>query len=444
MKSLKLAFLFALCACAWAQSLGSTTGPFAGPTILTNGVGGVGRRAGQDVNLRYFGNINAIYDTGITPFAVKDGELYKPAAQFGVEAGLGAYGTHSFRHSVLGVDYSGNFRHYNSSSNYDGSNQMIDLGYTTQVSRRWVLDMRQAAGTQSFGTTLGTDVTGTPATGTVDSNSLLFDNRTNYLQTQFQARYLVSRRTVVTAGGSYYTIHRQARALAGVNGYNLNGSIQRQLTRRIIIIGQFQHLHYDYPRVFGESDINYFVGQFRYQIGRSWQVGLGGGAFTAETQGIQTTSLDPTLSALLGVNSVQTAFYKKSTLPIVMANISKQFRKSSFGASFNTSVSPGNGVYLTSQQKSVSGSYAYTGISRMSLSLTVGATQLKTIGQTLQDYNQINGSATVNYRIGKTMNIVATYIRRYQDIVNNPFLRNSSRISIGIYFSPGDVPISFH
>jgi hypothetical protein len=442
-KSLKLAFLFALCASSWAQTIGST-GPFAGPTILTNGVGGVGRRAGQDVNLRFFGNVSGIYDTGLTPFATKDGQLASPDGQYGMEAGLGAYGTHNFRRSAIGVDYNGNFRHYASASNYDGSNQQLAIGYTAQLSRRWLIDMREGAGTQSYGATLGTDVTGTPATGTVDTSSLLFDNRTNYLQTQFNARYLLNRRTVVTMGGSYYTVHRQARQLVGVNGYNLTGSIQHQLTRRLIISAQFQHLHYDYPRVFGESDINYYVGQLHYQIGRSWQVGLGGGAFSAETQGIQTTSLDPTLSALLGVDSVQTAFYKKSLLPVAMASISRQFRKSSLGANFNTSVTPGNGVYLTSQQRSINGSYSYNGISRLGLSVTLGSIELQTIGQTLQNYRQLNGTANVSYRVGKSMNLVATYMRRHQDILNNPFLRNSSRVSIGIYFSPGEIPLSFH
>ena len=317
----------------------------------------------------------------------------------------------------------------------------IAIGYTAQLSRRWLIDTREGAGTQSYAELhLGTDVTGTPATGTVDTSSLLFDNRTNYLQRQLQnARYLLDGRD-----DGWVLLHRSPPALVGVNGYNLTGSIQHQLTRRLIISAQFQHLHYDYPRVFGESDINYYVGQLHYQIRRARQVGLGGGAFSAETQGIQTTSLDPTLSALLGVDSVQTAFYKKSLLPVAMASISRQFRKSSLGANFNTSVTPGNGVYLTSQQRSINGSYSYNGISRLGLSVTLGSIELQTIGQTLQNYRQLNGTANVSYRVGKSMNLVATYMRRHQDIMNNPFLRNSSRVSIGIYFSPGEIPLSFH
>ncbi len=440
MKSSQLAFLFALCATAWAQSIG-TTGPFAGPTIMTNGIGGVGKRSGQDVDLNFFGYTNAIYDTGITPLAVQNGQLVRPAGQPGVEAGVGAYGTHQFRRSMFGLDYNGNFRHYLNAPNYDGSNQQADISYSAQVSRRWLIDTRASAGTQTFGTTLTNDVTGVP--GAVDTTSLLFDNRTNYLQTSLNARYLMSRRTIVSMGGTYYTIHRQAKSLVGVNGYTLNGTIQHQLTRRIIISGQYQHMHYDYPRAFGESDINYFIGQVYYQL-RSWQFGLGGGAYTAETQGIQNTTLEPALAALLGVGSVQTAFYKTTVLPVAMVSVSKKFRKSSLATTFNTTVTPGNGVYLTSQQKSFSGYYSYTGVSRLSLSIGGSATRLQTIGQNLQNYDQVNGYVNVSYRLVKGLNLTTAFYKRYQDIINNPFQRNSSRISIGLYFRPGNVPVSFH
>jgi hypothetical protein len=286
------------------------------------------------------------------------------------------------------------------------------------------------------------DSTGTP--GAIDTNSLLFDNRMSYLQTVFNARYLVGRRTVAMVGGSYYTIHRQARALVGVNGYTLSGSIHHQLSRRLVVSAQYQHLHYDYPRAFGESDINFYVGQVQYRFLRSWEVGLGGGAFSVETQGVQTTALDPTLVALLGVGSVQTAFYKTSVLPVAMASLSKQFRRSAFNVNFMTSVTPGNGVYLTSQQKSVGGSYSYSGISRVSFGVSAGLSKLQTIGQTLQDFNQITGGVNMSYHVGKGVNLSAAYLRRFQDIENNPFQRNSTRVSFGIYFSPGAIPISFH
>lgn len=436
-----LAILFALCASVEAQNIGQTT-PFTGPDIMTNGLNRVGRRAGQDVNLRFFANASAIYDTGITPFAFKDGDIARPDGQPGVEAGLGAYGSHSFRRSVLGLDYNGNFRHYTNTPSLDGSNQQVDLGYTAQVSRRWMIDFRQTAGTQSFGTTIGSDVTGTP--NAIDTNSLLFDNRMNYLQSTFNARYLLNRRTVAVMGGSYYRIHRQARALVGVNGYTLSGSLHHQLTRRMVVSAQYQHLHYDYPRAFGESDINFYLGSVQYDFRRNWRFVVGGGAFAAETQGVQTTFLDPTLAALLGVDSVQTAFYKTTVLPIVLLGVNKQFRKSSLGANFTTSVTPGNGVYLTSQQKSLTGFYSYSGISRLSLSLNGGMTNLQTIGQTLQNFNQINGGGNLSYRLGKGFSLSAWYFRRFQDIENNPFRRNSSRVSVGIYFSPGDIPLSFH
>lgn len=130
-------------------------GGFSGPSILTQGSGGIGQRSGNDVDLKYFVNGTGIYDTGITPYAVSNGKLVKPGGLFGVELGFGSYGRHSFRRSTLGLDYNGNYRHYSSASGYDGTNQQLGLNYTYQKSRKLSFDFVASAGTQSFGTAFG-------------------------------------------------------------------------------------------------------------------------------------------------------------------------------------------------------------------------------------------------------------------------------------------------
>ncbi|MEI9813791.1 MAG: hypothetical protein WDO18_14600 [Acidobacteriota bacterium] len=388
MKSLQLAILFALCSAAFGQSIGSSSGPFSGPSILSSGSGGVGRRGGEDVDLRFYGGVNAVYDTGLVPFAVKSGELVQPGGIVGIEAGIGAYGSHRFRRSVIGLDYSGNFRHYADAPNYDGANQQFILGYTLQKGRRLLLDFVETAGTQSFGTAIGTDPSGE---NTIDTNSILFDNRTSYLQTGMTARYLLSNRTAVSVGGTGYTVRRQAHALVGVNGYSLQGGLQHQLTRKFVVGVTYQHIHYDFPKAFGESDINLFMGSLGYQFARSWMLRLSAGAFSSEVQGVENTTLDPTLAALLGVGSVQTTYYKTNILPVSQLAVTKAFRKSTIGAHYDRTVTPGNGVYLTSRQESYGMSYSHSAIGRLSLSFSAGATKLNSLGQNLQRYTQYSG-----------------------------------------------------
>ena len=269
----------------------------------------------------------------------------------------------SFRRSVLGLDYQGNFRHYGQASYYDGSNQNLNLGYTLQPSRRLLLDMTEVAGTQTYGVSFGND-----SNTLVNSNSLLFDNRTTYGQTGLNATYLLNSKTAITMSGVGYTVHRKAQQLAGVNGYTLSGSIRRQVARQTSVGVAYQHMQYDYSRSFGEADINSYTALISQNIGRSWRVEVSAGVYSSAVQGTQTSAVDPVIAALLGVSSVQTIFYRENLLPTGTVSIVKKLRSSSFSANATRTVNNGNGLYLASQTESYGGSYSYTGRRRWSRS----------------------------------------------------------------------------
>src|SRR6185295_7929704 len=60
-------------ACAFAATVAAQTGGgggYLGPGVLSRGAGDIGRRAGQEVDLRFFASAYAIYDTGIQPFSL--------------------------------------------------------------------------------------------------------------------------------------------------------------------------------------------------------------------------------------------------------------------------------------------------------------------------------------------------------------------------------------
>ena len=57
--------------------------------------------------------INGIYDSGITPVSLNEkGEIPKQGGLFGVEANVGAYGSHEWKRKTLGLEYNGGYRHY--------------------------------------------------------------------------------------------------------------------------------------------------------------------------------------------------------------------------------------------------------------------------------------------------------------------------------------------
>jgi hypothetical protein len=430
-----------LAACAATASAQLTD--YLGPGILTRGASNIGTRSGRDVDLRFFANAMGVYDTGLLPVSVdSNGELIKVDGLYGVEAGLGAYGRHQFRRAVLGLDYRGNYRHYQQNTFFNGSNHQLALGYTLQRSRRLVFDFQGLAGTASFATNF---INFLPSVydSVVDPNTLLFDNRVNYVQGGMDTNVLLNSRTMVTMGGSAYQVHRQSRALIGLNGYNLHGSLQHRLSRVTTLSLNYQHLHFDYPRAFGESDVDILQGAWTRQFGRPWVVSIGGGVYLSEVQGQQRVAVDPAIGRLLGITTTVQTFYRKNTLPAAAASVTYNWRNASWSARYQRSMNPGNGVYLTSRQEMFSTGIAYTGVRRWSFSLDGNHSKMSALGQDLAPFTQSFAGTNVSFALTPAINLAAGYGFRHVDTETNSFRRNSTRTYFSIYFSPGEIPISF-
>lgn len=430
-------------ACVFASTAAAQLDSYLGPGILTRGAGNIGSRAGQEMDLRFFAGVSGIYDNGIQPLSLDSkGNLIQVNGLYGVEADLGAYGTHQWRTSLLGLDYRGAYRHYSEQSYYDGSDHQLLLGYTYQKSKRLVFDFQEIAGTFSrfIGGIPGAYV---PLQSVVDQpTSLLFDNRIYFGETQASATYLLSSRTSVTAGGEGYVVRYRASGLVGMNGYGLHGSIQHRLSRVTTIGAGYTHQHFDFPGAFGQSDINSYLGIFGTQFGRHWTLSLQGGAFQVEVQGLQEVALDPAVAALLGVSRATQRFYDQGTFPSVNVNLSRQFKSANVSLFYVRSVTPGNGFYLTSRGEYGGGAFTYTGIRKFSFSISGGESSLNSVGQSLQGYRQLNGGAGMTYAITRALHFLARYDARHQEIDLAGYRRTADRATIGLTFSPGDVPLS--
>ncbi len=439
MKTRMIAMVLACCATMTAQ-----ISNYLGPGILTRGAGDIGTRAGQDVSLRFFVNATGIYDSGLLPYSVDgNGNLVTVNGLWGTEVAAGAYGVHNFRHARLGLDYRGTYRHYSQKTFYDGTDHTLALGYTYQKSRRLIFDMRQVAGSVTQATSFGaylpavTDAVVTPA-------SLLFDNRVDFLQSSMDVNYLKSDRTTLTFGGEWFGEWRKAPGLIGMQGYDLHGAIRHRLTQRTTIGVNYQHAHYDFPKAFGQSDINSFTGTWATQLSRSWTLHLQGGAYQAEVEGLQRVAVDPAIAALLGVTTTVQTFYQKSIFPQWNVGLNRHFQHASLSFGYSRGVTAGNGVYLTSRQDSGNAAFSYTGVRKWSFSVNGGYNRLDGIGQNINPYSGFTGGTSATYTITNPIHLIVAYYARHQEIVDAAFRQDSYRASIGISFSPGDIPLAFH
>jgi len=306
-----------------------------------------------------------------------------------------------------------------------------------------IFDLRQTAGSVSQNTSFAGGLPLVPDS-VLTPASLLFDNRANYLQSTLDVNYVQSTRNIFTFGGQGFGIWRKATGLIGMEGYELHGAIRHRLSQRTSVGGNYSHTHYDFPKAFGESDINSYTGTFATQFGRSWTLAANGGAYQVEVQGLQRVAVDPAIAALLGVSSTVETFYRKSIFPQWGVTLDRRFHQAGLSFQYQNQPTAGNGVYLTSRQESGGVGFSYSGLRKWNLSVNAGYTRLDGIGQDLQPFSQFTGGAAATYAITNPIHLVVQYDARHQEIVDAVFRQTSYRATVGISFSPGDIPLAFH
>ena len=419
---------------------------YLGPGILTGGADNIGNRGGEQLDLKFYADVTGIYDNGLQPIAVDSkGNLIQVNGLYGIEAGVGAYGTHPWRTAQLGLDYHGDFRHYVNDSSYDSSNHRLSLGYTYQKSKRLYFDLQAVAGTYSnyLGALPGETGTAT----VVASPNLLFDNRTYFLQGAAGMTYLLSARSSLSLTGQGFTTQYASDALASVVGYVARGRYEYRVTRLTSIGAEYNRSHYGYPKFFGNSDIDNYSVFVATQVGRLWTFSLNGGEYRVHTLGLQTVALDPAIAALLGISSSVRTYDATNWLPSGRAELTRKFKNGGFTTSYFRGSSPGNGVFLSSRSDTGTIGYTYTGLQRASFGISGSYVSLASIGQGIAPYHYYGGGVRVSYNLTHSLHAVANYDVReqalQQEIQNTAaYRRTSYRISAGIAFSPGSVPLS--
>ena len=416
---------------------------YLGPGILTGGADTIGNRTGEQVDLRLYASLTGVYDNGIQPVSVDSkGNLVQVSGLYGVELGFGGYGVHSWRAAQLGVDYRGDLLHYPNGSAYDATNHAMKIGYTYQKSRRLYFDLQGIGGLYSnyLGAVPG-EIAISPTVVTQPS-LLLFDNRTYFLQGNAGMTYLLNARASVTVGGDGFTIQHQSNALVGTRGYGARARFEYRLTRTTSLGAEYSREHYQYADTFGQSDINAYNILFSTQMGRLWTFTMTGGVYQANTVGLQTVSLAPAIAALLGVSTTVHTFAANNWVPSGEATLTRKFKNANLFFRYSRILLPGNGVYLTSRSENGVAGFNYAGVRKVSLGVDGGYTSLASLGQGIAPYQTYIAGASLSYNLTHALHAIARYDYRDQEIQLAGYKRTSYRVTIGIAFSPGTVPLS--
>src|SRR5664280_2335812 len=84
---------------------------YGGPAILARGQSPAVMGASQ-IDFRPFLTVSGIYDTGLNGVSVDANGSPVNDASAGISIGFGVSGFHSWKHTRVGLNYSGSFSHY--------------------------------------------------------------------------------------------------------------------------------------------------------------------------------------------------------------------------------------------------------------------------------------------------------------------------------------------
>ncbi len=396
------------------------------------------------VDFRPFLEVDGVYDTGLAgPILTDQGQLANEAAG-GVEIMGGISGIHTWKRTLVGLDYEGAVRHYDRQTYYDGTDQSLLLGVTRQITRHSTLALRESAGmfSRSYGFLgLPQTVPFDPSTSYIPTTDF-FDNRTIYASTQADYTWQKTARLSFNVGGDGFLARRRSTALYGVTGAGARGDVQYRLSRRTTIGAGYMYTHFDFTKVFSGTDLHAFVGSYAVRLNRSTEFTAYAGVMRSETKFVQTIALDPVVVALLGQSQGNVIVHTIDYMPTYVGRLSRTFHNGVLYAEGGRTVTPGNGLFLTSKVSMISAGYSYTGLRRWSFNSQMSASLAKSVGNISGNYNSYAGEVMASRQIsGMVHALVVVGARRYDSPTFPGYNRPIYNVRVGFGFSPGDIPL---
>jgi hypothetical protein len=418
---------------------------YAGPAILSRGEAPTAMAADQ-IDFRPYLTITGVYDTGLAGVSVNaQGEIGNQSG-YGLQFAGGISGVHSWKHTKVGLDYHGDVNHYFKTTYYDNTDQSLLLGITHQFTRHVTLVMNEGAGIFS----LNYGALGLPASVPFDPAALsipvtdFFDNRTVYASTQANLIYQRTARLSFSFGGGGYLNRRRSTALYGVTAANARADVEYRLSRSTTIGAMYSYNHYSFTRILSDADMHGAAGTFARRLTRTLELTAYGGFYRLETEGVQDVSIDPAIAALLGISSTQLSVnYSVRYVPNASGRLSETFKKGVAYVAGGRTVTPGNGLFLTSVITNVTAGYTYTGIRRWSFNVTGARNWGSSVGNIINgDYRDTTGGVSISRDLTKAVHFVAGgTVHQYGSNDFAQYNRRVYEVRIGLQFAPGEVPL---
>jgi hypothetical protein len=413
---------------------------YAGPAILSRGETPVLNPAAP-IAFRPYVGLSGIYDNGLIPVSVTSTGQIPVTDGYGVELNLGLYGYKVWKHTTLGLNYRGDFRDYSQKTYYDGSDHFLALTLAHEPTKHVKFTLRNQVGTYSQNYFLSSfDYLSTNYLQVPQND--IYDNRVIFLSTAGDVTYQESARLSFDAGGEGDLVRRQSSALYGVTQGSAHGDVQYRITRHTTLGADYRFTHYDFTRGFGYSNIHSVGINYSARFSRNLQLSARIGGARVDGLNLVEVPIDPAIAVLIGQTVGIQAAHHLGYSPDITARLTDTYQHSTFGLSYGNSVNPGNGVYLTSKMQIANASYSYTGVRNWNFGMDANYSRLSALIQTLGAYSSYGGGVGATRMLGKGLHLVMRVDAHHYDVSGQQFLHTEYRASLGLNWSPGDVPLS--
>ena len=417
-----------------------------GPAILSRGEAPPAM-ASPDTEFRPFLTVTGTYDTGLAGVAVNSEKQLVYSSSSGVRLDGGITGTHSWEHTKIMLTYAGSVIHYFQLAR-DTTSQNLSLDIIHQFTPHVVLDVKES------GALLSQNYSSLGQTGTSDASQSnapavdFFNNRSTYLNTQADLIVQESARLSFDIGATGSLCRLRSSGLYGDTygnrGASARGDVQYRLSEFTTIGAVYNYWNYSYTGTVGNVDIHDASGTFAAKLSPQWEFSGYAGFARLESKFVQSIPLTPVVEQFLGISSEPAVLYGVQYIPIGTARLSRTFRTGVFSFTGEHTVTPGNGLFLTSKMIRGSLSYTYTGLRYWSFAAQALYERGTSLANATGTYGDFGGNVSVSRQIASGVHFVAgADVRRYQSPDIPLYNRIASNVHIGLGFVPGSVPLRF-
>jgi len=417
------------------------SGGFGGPAILSRGTGAVGRNGGRATKLTYHIGAGSFYSSGLTtPLGTSDD-------RYGVMAHGGLVGSYAGQRSWGSISWGGSMNYYRGGKLRVTPNHGGALTYGRVLSRSWTLHSSVASRSNDrqlnpFGAGLGTNFSDDPTAELSDPTGELFDSRSFSISGALGTTYQMSRRVAISlsTGASFQRF--SSGALIGSNAFSGSASTAYILNSKSSIGGSFRSSQFYFPGRYGESFVMSAHAFYSRAITSRWRVNFSVGPYRVDSTRLVRVQIDPFIAALIGQSSFQEIFNRVGTGVSGRVTVSGRLGKSGVSLGYGSSITPGNGVLLTSSQGSSSFGYTFTGTRRWNYGFNATYSRAKSlILTTAPAYQAAGANFGASCRLNDFMALTMGTGYYHSFLSNSSFKTDRVAVSVGLSFSPGTIPL---